>query len=153
MTSSYSEWLWRNDWTNYKHTVGLAGHWEERKGAQQARVSKDREPSILREQWANHSPQRQTAQEMLKVHKCISLRELDTKQVSRGLMRKQNVTNCVLSLFLGRYFDIYSTLCLDLHQNGWVHVFWQFWYLFWLQISFSPGKLAGAVEWEIEWRE
>lgn len=153
MTSSYSEWLWRNDWTNYKHTVGLAGHWEERKGAQQARVSKDREPSILREQWANHSPQRQTAQEMLKVHKCISLRELDTKQVSRGLMRKQNVTNCVRSLFLGRYFDIYSTLCLDLHQNGWVHVFWQFWYLFWLQISFSPGKLAGAVEWEIEWRE
>lgn len=45
---------------------------------------------------------------MLKVHKCISLRELDTKQVSRGLMRKQNVTNCVRSLFLGRYFDIYS---------------------------------------------
>ena len=56
---------------------------------------------------------------MLKVHKCISLRELDTKQVSRGLMRKQNVTtNCVLSLFLGRYFDIYSTLCLDLRHNG-----------------------------------
>lgn len=111
MTSSYSEWLWRNDWTNYKNTVGLAGCWEERKGAQQARVSKDREPSILQEQWANHSPQRQTAQEMLKVHKCISLRELDTKQVSRGLMRKQNVTtNCVLSLFLGRLPSLTFTL-------------------------------------------
>ena len=144
----------KNDWTNYKNTVGLAGRWEERKGAQQARVSKDREPSILQEQWANHSPQRQTAQEMLKVHKCISLRELDTKQVSRGLMRKQNVTtNCVLSLFLGRYFDIYSTLCLDLRHNGWVHVFWQFWDFHWLQISFPPGKLAGAVVWEREWRE